>query len=1190
MYQHIERDGEGFGPAVLADVSCVRLRLRQPVRDRALAVLRWALGLAGCVVVMWMGSALLATPASAAAAPVLSASQGLVKGGKERPAGVRFAGMESGDGGDGGNGGEDSQSDGGEQNDSSADDSGNDSGNDSGDDSGNDNAGNDDSGNNESSDNPDDNNSGDNAGDSNSREGYSGDDTSRAEKSDADNSIDDDGTRGSRDDDSRRDDSAESSKRDFDGSDEDRSATENDRWNRSSEKQDTDEQSGASESAERDRKDAPENDATENDVTEKDAAEKDAAENDTTDSRQASDDGWDGTQGEDAASEKVAEFAEKVRATAKEWGREQSGSDTDGTNEDGADGDAADEDRAAEIAEYAGQFGEELADKIRERVATDLPKWVRDNGDNGDGGDDVIQLPEVVDGSHNGADIAEGIRERITTELRERLGDEIADKVNENWDSGKDERAARLTPGSDSAQLGAEKVDPAALPVEGSVDALCSAHGECTDAESMRDRFASTTSARGPPRDVDDHSGDNRKGDDRDRWDGDAEQVEKALDGRIEKDRSAAELEESRKQAASGGITADELAERETAHQELAAQADADKAELSQDRAELIDRVVDGHRDVSTREAALDAEREQVAAGAATADDYERNAAQLEKDKQKLYKDTGELREAAGRDRPRTPGHASDEGSAAGCGKSGAFVECGSVTETADGDQERDRCVALAGVSSGCGASTGSGDSKGSASCVLTGADQGCGSNTSKGEVTASAWCSTGEGDCQQSSSAGERGAEMACETDAGTCRGSTSGPAQDDPGQKKKDAVLASDEQSGRAAASAQCTAATGCEVTGSIDLTTRAVRAEAAVDCRTSGACTGSANTDTGSDTKAAADTAANTAAASCTVSSGDCAARSGTRTADIRNGKAGTSAASGTVDCGKATGCAGTANTTTGGKVTSQPVTTDTATVAAAVRETSASANCTAGAGGCSAESGSTVGNTARNGSAAKKAAKQPAIRTLTASSTASAAVDCAAAACKGTGSTATSGAASGDIVGVRDSSGSATCAANGAGGRCAADSGSKVTDRAAAKVVQAGGVVPVSGPVSVSTASATIECTSGRTGCGGTAASATSARDTAVTPEARGTSVTAACDVTGGSCKGATKSAASSAPDHVVIDPATGKPAEGQPLTGPSSTSSATANLDCPKGCTGAVTTTATGTDAAVGGPRTSTGTA
>ncbi len=56
-------DGAATGPAVRADVV---VRLRLSAAELLWRVARWALGLAGAVVVLWIGLVFLATPASAA--------------------------------------------------------------------------------------------------------------------------------------------------------------------------------------------------------------------------------------------------------------------------------------------------------------------------------------------------------------------------------------------------------------------------------------------------------------------------------------------------------------------------------------------------------------------------------------------------------------------------------------------------------------------------------------------------------------------------------------------------------------------------------------------------------------------------------------------------------------------------------------------------------------------------------------------------------------------------------------------------------------------------------------------------------------------------------------------------------------------------------------------------------------------
>src|SRR5690606_20905233 len=173
---------------------------------------------------------------------------------------------------------------------------------------------------------------------------------------------------------------------------------------------------------------------------------------------------------------------------------------------------------------------------------------------------------------------------------------------------------------------------------------------------------------------------------------------------------------------------------------------------------------------------------------------------------------------------------------------------------------------------------------------------------------------------------------------------------------------------------------------------------------------------------------------------------------------------------------------------------------------------------------------------------------------------------------------------------DSTGEASCTVHGDGG-CASSSATSVTDREPATGEAIPGVAPVSGPVSVSTAESWVECAGGAATCDGTADSATSARDTAVSPHARGTKATAECTVTGGACAGTTTSSASSAPDFVAVDPVTGRPLPGQPTSGPYSVASSSGTVVCASAaCSGSVRTSTSAWYGAVAGgvPRTSAG--
>ena len=90
-------DGGAAGLAVRADAP---VRLRLSAGERLWAVVRWVLGLAGAVVVLWFGAAFLAaSPAAAAVAVPVAAVQVSQKGGISRPAGGKNNGGKKKDSG-----------------------------------------------------------------------------------------------------------------------------------------------------------------------------------------------------------------------------------------------------------------------------------------------------------------------------------------------------------------------------------------------------------------------------------------------------------------------------------------------------------------------------------------------------------------------------------------------------------------------------------------------------------------------------------------------------------------------------------------------------------------------------------------------------------------------------------------------------------------------------------------------------------------------------------------------------------------------------------------------------------------------------------------------------------------------------------------------------------------------------------
>ncbi|HEY4419924.1 MAG TPA: hypothetical protein VGN22_10415, partial [Pseudonocardia sp.] len=850
------------------------------------------------------------------------------------------------------------------------------------------------------------------------------------------------------------------------------------------------------------------------------------------------------------------------------------------------------------------------------------------------------------------------------------------------------------------------------------------------EAPPLRSRVSSAADPRGPPADRGDYRYSVGGFGEWQEYDDSPERTERVLEGRIEVDQSKAALAAEKKKVASGEVTKAAYAKDEKKHQQLAKQVAADRAELSPERAELVDEVVDGHRELTAQEKRLAAEEKKVAAGTVTKKAHAQNVAKFEAQRDEVYEATDELMAATDNEvSDAVPSRSRGEGSAAGCGSSGAFVACGSVSRGADGEKDTDRCVALAGVSSGCGVQTSSGESKGSASCTLSAADQGCGSSVSHrnadGEVaTASASCT---GRCDVTGYAYSSGAQTQCRTDGGVCDSSSTGsrPDRDEARQAATgrgaaairaagtEPVATGGESRSQGSGSAHCESAGGCGTSSTVDLgdgadlgdrgaragrdavmagaevscdaactgrstsstdtgrkaaprdasatagaagdqaltgtpeaATNASAACAAtggacrthsesraagaadvggssaatadVDCDGAAGCTGTGASRTGGTASGLREGAARTStgSATCDVSGGACGANSSTEVdspveerevrwvgsdddgavqpAVLTDGVATASSSSGTrVDCGDSTACSGKGTTATTGRVTG---TVATAGGAAPVRATKGSSNCEASAGVCSAESASDVSDGAapvssRTGLGTAGAVQQAA-RELSASSRAGAQVECAGADCGGSAASTTSGSASGDVTGVRDSTGSSNCTARGAGAGCSAQSDTTVSDRTPAAGGGAAGAV--TGPVSVSNAGASVQCSGGAGDCGGTATSSTSARDTAVSPHSRGSSASADCTVTGGGCDAETSSSGSSAPDFVVVDPATGRPVAGQPTSGPTSTSSSSALLVCPSGvdCSGTVHTGSSAWDGAVAGGklRTSTGTA
>ncbi|OLS98430.1 hypothetical protein BJF90_09150 [Pseudonocardia sp. CNS-004] len=316
---------------------------------------------------------------------------------------------------------------------------------------------------------------------------------------------------------------------------------------------------------------------------------------------------------------------------------------------------------------------------------------------------------------------------------------------------------------------------------------------------------------------------------------------------------------------------------------------------------------------------------------------------------------------------------------------------------------------------------------------------------------------------------------------------------------------------------------------------------------------------------------------AGALCTVSASSCRASS---SSDSDGADAGGQAAV-DFDCDRAD-CTGSAVTRTAGSV--HGVDLD------AVRKAGDRTTCKVADGGCAVGSGSEVERTTQQRPTGPGGSMVPTVR-LSAASTSDTQLDCERESCVGSAKSTTRGTAAGDVRGVRGSAGKSSCEAAGAGAECATTARTVVEDRDPAEARKAG-LAAVSGPVSVSQADVSVDCDGGDSSCRVAGYAGTSARDTGVTPHGRGSSADLECTVSGGDCGGKATSASSSAADHVVLDPRTGKPLARQPRTGPSSTSSSEGYLQCDAGtrCSGSVHTSSRAWDGGVNGgkPRTSQG--
>ncbi len=420
--------------------------------------------------------------------------------------------------------------------------------------------------------------------------------------------------------------------------------------------------------------------------------------------------------------------------------------------EDARGGEEADEDSGRE--QGSAERWTQLAGDLAEAVGSRDRDGGRSDDDGRDQDGDIGRAVEgLVRAAAENADISDDDVERVEGAVREAMDRAESRRSGDEPSAGDGKELARLLASGDDGA--AELAD---LDYEERERLLSSR--EFSDARS-----------RGPPRERDGEDGE----EDEEEYDDSAELTERVLEGRIEVDSSKKELAAEKKKVTAGETSKAEYEKKAAEHKKLEQQVAEDRADLSPDRAELVDEVVDGHRKLSEREQQLDSEEKKVAAGTVTKAAYKKNVKKYEAQRDEVYEATEELMDATDRDVGVVHEDLDGEGATAGCGSDGAFVECGSVSESADGERDSDREVCLSGVSSGCGASSESGGSKAEASCDDSGCRSSASSRGADGEENgvgemrwgrpwvwaATAWptpegsaavCDTGGGSCESTS------------------------------------------------------------------------------------------------------------------------------------------------------------------------------------------------------------------------------------------------------------------------------------------------------------------------------------------------------------------------------------------------------------------------------------------------------
>ena len=160
---------------------------------------------------------------------------------------------------------------------------------------------------------------------------------------------------------------------------------------------------------------------------------------------------------------------------------------------------------------------------------------------------------------------------------------------------------------------------------------LCSSgRGATARPARVRSGARSDAEQRGPPRS-------RRDSGQRESYDDSADRTDRVLEGEIKVDKSEKALAAEKKKVSSGTVSKKKYATDKAKHEKLVTQVETDRAELSPERAALVDEVIEGNRGLETTEKALAAEAKKVKSGSVTAAAHDKKVAAFEETRDEVY-------------------------------------------------------------------------------------------------------------------------------------------------------------------------------------------------------------------------------------------------------------------------------------------------------------------------------------------------------------------------------------------------------------------------------------------------------------------------------------------------------------------------------------------------------------------------